>query len=116
MLYTLLSNVFIKTQPSINQTALTKPIHHSRGHCVEKLFFKISNHLFYIPHLPFWFSIFIHDCIECQTNKQFPFKTKQVSPPLPFNENATHFIYRISRDKKGPLALLDKITPIFCNH
>ena len=37
---------------------------------------------------------FHFDCIECQTNKHFPIKPKNVSPPLPFYENATYLTYR----------------------
>ena len=46
---------------------ILKPIHYLIIHeDVNRLTF---NQFYYIPHLPFWFSIFIHDCIECQTNK-----------------------------------------------
>ena len=47
--------------------------HHKSG---EKLSIKTSNKINYIPHLPLWFSIFIHDSIQCQTIKQtFPYLT-----------------------------------------
>ena len=44
----------------------------SHGHSVEKLSIKTINQFYFDPHLPLRFSIFIHDCIECQTNKHFP--------------------------------------------
>ena len=105
--------IFIKTQPSINQTRICLPFKlfyaafsktHSHGHSGEKLSIKTFNQFYFIPHLPLWFSIFIHDCIECQTNKHFPIKPQNNSPPLPFYENATHFNYRISMDTKGPIS------------
>ena len=105
--------IFIKTQPSINQTRICLPFKlfyaafsktHSHGHSGEKLSIKTFNQFYFIPHLPLWFSIFIHDCIECQTNKHFPIKPQNISPPLPFYENATHFNYRISMDTKGPIS------------
>ena len=89
---------FINTQPSTNQT-------HSHGHSGEKLSSETLNQFYFIPHLPLWFSIFIHDCIECQTNKPFPINSQNISPPLPIYENATHFNYRISMDTKGPISL-----------
>ena len=117
--------IFIKTQPSINQTRICLPFKlfyaafsktHSHGHSGEKLSIKTFNQFYFIPHLPLWFSIFIHDCIDCQTNKHFPIKPQNVSPPLPFYEIATHFNYRISMDTNGLKVLfprLLKTTPIF---
>ena len=105
--------IFIETQPSINQTRICLPFKlfyaaftktHSHGHSGEKLSIKTFNQFYFIPHLPLWFSIFIHDCIDCQTNKHFPIKPQNISPPLPFYENATHFNYRISMDTKGPIS------------
>ena len=105
--------IFIKTQPSINQTRICLPFKlfyaafsktHSHGHSGEKLSIKTFNQFYFIPHLPLWFSIFIHDCIDCQTNKHFPIKPQNISPPLPFYESATHFNYRISMDTKGPIS------------
>ena len=105
--------IFIKTQPSINQTRICLPFKlfyaafsktHSHGHSGGKLSIKTFNQFSFIPHLPLWFSIFIHDCIECQTNKHFPIKPQNISPPLHFFENATHFNYRISMDTKGPIS------------
>ena len=75
---------------------------HSHGHAGEKLSLKLFNQYYYIPHLPLWFSIFIHDCLHCQTNKHISSKPN-VAPSLPFYENATHFNYRISMDTKGPI-------------
>ena len=37
-------------------------------------------------------------------NKHFPIKPINISPPLPFYENATHFNYRIAIDTKGPIS------------
>ena len=105
--------IFIKTQPSINQTRICLPFKlfyaafsktHSHGHSAEKLSIKTFTQFYFIPHLPLWFSIFIHDCIDCQTNKHFPIKPQNISPPLPFYESATHFNYRISMDTKGPIS------------
>ena len=105
--------IFLKTQPSINQTRICLPFKlfyaafnktHSHGHSGEKLSIKTFNQFYFIPHLPLWFSIFTHDCIDCQTNKHFLIKPQNISPPLPFYENATHFNYRISMDTKGPIS------------
>ena len=49
--------------------AFDKP--HSHGHSGEKLSFKTFFQFFYTPRIPLWFSIFIHDCIECQMNNNF---------------------------------------------
>ena len=71
----------------------------------QHLYIDPNSHLpHFIPHLPLWFSIFIHDCIDCQTNKHFPIKPQNISPPLPFYESATHSNYRISMDTKGPIS------------
>ena len=74
---------------------------------------KIIIQLFYLPHFPLWFSIFLHDRIECQTNKRFYFKPNKMSPPLSYYENATHFNYRISMDTKVLFLLYLLITPTF---
>ena len=104
---------FIKTQPSINQTRICLPFKlfyaafsktHSHGHSGENFSIKTFNQFYFIPNLPLWFSIFIHDCIECQTKKHFPIKPHNISPPLPFYESATHFNYRISMGTKGPIS------------
>ena len=104
---------FIKTQPSIDQTRICLPFKlffaafnktHSHGHSGEKLSIRTFNQFYYILHLPLWFSIFFHDCIECQINKHFPIKAQNISPLLPFYENATHFNYRISVDTKGTIS------------
>ena len=76
---------------------------HSDGHSGGKLPIKTFIHFYYTPHLPLWFSIFIHDCIECQTNKHFPLK-HNIAPLLPFYGIATHFNYRFSMDTKGPIS------------
>ena len=76
---------------------------HSHGHSGEKLSIETFNQFYYKPHLPLWFPIFIHDCLECQTNKHFPLK-HNIAPHLPFYENATHFNCRIPMDTKGPIS------------
>ena len=81
--------IFIKTQLSINQTRICLPFKlfnaafsktHSHGHSGEKRSIKTFNQVYFIRHLPLWFAIFIHDCIECQTNKHFPIKPQNISP------------------------------------
>ena len=49
-----------------------------------------------------WMSIFIHDCIECQQNKDINQKI-QTATKQTFSENASNFNYRISMDTKGPI-------------
>ena len=74
-----IEEIFIKTQPSINLTRICLPFRlfyaafdktHSHGRSGGKLYIKTFNQFYYIPHIPSRFSIFIHDNIECQTNKQ----------------------------------------------
>ena len=74
---------------------------HSHGHSKEKLSIKTFNQFHYVPQFPLWFSIIIHDCLECQTNKHFPLK-HNIALPLLSYKNATHFNYRISMNTKGP--------------
>ena len=69
-----------------------------------KNFTKTSIQFHYVPYLPFWFSICIHDYIERQTNKYFPIISNNISPPLSFYENATHFICRTSMDTNEPIS------------
>ena len=78
--------------PTINETRICLPFRlffsafhktHSHGHSGEKLSIKTFNQFYYIPHLPLWFSIFIHDCIDCQQNKHFQTKPN-ISPHLLF--------------------------------
>ena len=47
-------------------------------------------------------SIFIHDCIECQQNKNINQKIQTASIQT-FSENASYFNYRKSMDTKGPI-------------
>ena len=61
-----------------------------------------------IPHLSLLFTVFIHNCIEGQTNKHFPNKSNNITPPLPFYENATHSNYRISLDTKRPISFFTR--------
>ena len=68
---------------------------------------KIDSNTFsqYIPYLDKWFSIFIHNCIECQSNKHFNMKI-HTAPTQSFSEHApsfNYFNYRISMDTKGPI-------------
>ena len=67
--FRIFEEIFIKTQPSINQTRICLPFKlfyaafsktQSRGHSGEKLSIKTFNQFYFIPHLPLWFSIFIH--------------------------------------------------------
>ena len=95
-----------------------------KGNCFLHTYFKQFSHLYIDPtsYLIQYFldnlhsfqelncprsqpfnNIFIHECIECQTNKNFPFK-HNIAPRVPFFENATHFNYRISMDTKGPIS------------
>ena len=37
------------------------------------------------------FSIFSHDCIECQTNEHICIKSNIIAPPLPFIGNPVQF-------------------------
>ena len=62
---------------------------------------------FFPPYLKKWMSIFIHDCIECQQNKQVNQKF-QIASIQTFSKNASYFNYRISMDTKGPINLPSK--------
>ena len=55
-----------------------------------------------MPYLEKWLSIFIHDCTECQHNKQNNMKI-QTSPTQSLSEQAPSFNYRISMKTKGPI-------------
>ena len=87
--------LFIKTQQSINQTQtfyrsnfsmllLTKPFRLATFAWLVKNSPLKPSSINYIPHLPLWFSVFIHDCTECQTNNHFPTKPNNISPLLLF--------------------------------
>ena len=97
--------------PEINKSRICLPFKlfqvaflktHAHGHAGEKLSLKTFNQFYYIPQAPYWFSIFIHDCLECQKSKIFTTK-QNIAPPLPFHENANYFNYRVSIDTKGPI-------------
>ena len=60
------------------------------------------NQYFYIPLLQKWLSIFINDCIRCQTNKHVKM-THQKAALLPFSKMAPYFNYIISMDTKSPI-------------
>ena len=47
-------------------------------------------------------SIFIHDCIECQKNKQINRKIRTATIQT-FSKSASYFNYRISMDTKHPI-------------
>ena len=75
---------------------------HEHSHTGIKITYNTFSQYYYIPFLEKWLSIFIHDCIECQRNKQFNQKI-QTAPTQSFSEHAPSFNYRISMDTKGPL-------------
>ena len=109
-----LKKFLFKSQSSISKMRICSPFKlfndafdktHSHGHSGEQLSIETFNQFCYNPHKPLWFSIFIQDCIECQTNKQFPIKPNNISRPLPCSKNANRFKYRISSDTKPALSL-----------
>ena len=71
-------------------------------HMDIKISKKAFNQFYFIPYLNKRRSIFIHDCIECQQNKQINQKI-QTATIQTFSDNALYFIYRISMDTKGPI-------------
>ena len=75
---------------------------HEHSHTGIKITYNTFSQNYYISYLEKWLSIFIHDCIECQRNKQFIIKI-QTAPPQSFSEPAPSFNYRISMDTKGPI-------------
>ena len=114
--------IFIKTQPSIYETRICLPFKlfyaafnktHSHGHSGEKLSIKTFNQFYYFPHLPLWFSISIHDCIECQTNKLFPLKPKIILLLYHFIKTPLIQITEYQWTLKAPFLLLLKSTRIF---
>ena len=82
------------------QTVFNKLYEHS--HTGFKFTYNTFSQYYYIPFLEKWFSIFIHDCIECQRNKHFKMKI-QTAPTQSFSEHASSFDYRFSMDTKGPI-------------
>ena len=114
--------IFIKTQPSINQTRICLPFKlfyaafsktHSHGHSGEKLSIKTFNQFYFIPHLPLWFSIFIHDCIDCQTKSIFQLNPKIFLLPFPFMKTLLTLITGFLWTLKVLFPHLLKATPIF---
>ena len=75
---------------------------HAHGHCGIKLSIEAFNQFYFIPYLNKWMSIFIHDCIGCQQNKQLN-QNIQNATIQKFSESASYFNYRISRDTKGAI-------------
>ena len=71
---------------------------HAHGYSGISL--KAFNQFLFTPYLHKCMSIFIHNCIECQQNKQINQKI-QTSKIQTFSENASFFNYRISMDTKG---------------
>ena len=70
---------------------------HEHSHTGIKITYNTFSQYYYIPFLEKWFSIFIHDCIECQRNKHLNMKI-QTAPTHSFSEHAPSFNYRISMD------------------
>ena len=75
---------------------------HEHSHTGIKITYNTFAQYYYIPFVEKWFSIFIHDCVECQRNKHFNMKI-QTAPTQSFSEHATSFNYRFSMDTKGPI-------------
>ena len=75
---------------------------HEHSHTGIKFTYNTFAQYYYIPFVEKWFSIFIHDCIECQRNKLFNMKI-QTAPTQSFSEHAPSFNYRISMDTKVPI-------------
>ena len=48
---------------------------------------------YYFPYLEKWLFIFLHDCIECQRNKQYKMKI-QSAPTQSFSKHAASFNYK----------------------
>ena len=75
---------------------------HEHSHTGIKFNSNTFPQYYYIPSLDKWFSIFIHDCIECQRNKHFNMKINTAATQ-PFSKHAPSFNYRISLDTKRPM-------------
>ena len=57
---------------------------HEHSQTGMKITYNTFKQYYYIPFLEKWFSIFIHDCIECQRNKHFNMKI-QTAPTQSFS-------------------------------
>ena len=65
---------------------------HEHSHTGIEITYNTFSQYYYIPFLGKWFSIFIHDCVECQRNKHFNQKI-QTAPTQSFSEHAPSFNY-----------------------
>ena len=74
---------------------------HEQSHTDIQITYNTFSQYYYIPFLEKWFSIFLHDCIECQRNEHFNQKI-QTAPTQTFSEHAPSFNYCISLDTEGP--------------
>ena len=75
---------------------------HEHSQTGIKITYNTFSQYYYIPFLEKWLSIFIHDCIECQRNKQINLKIL-TAPTHSFSKHAPSFNYRISMDTEGPI-------------
>ena len=75
---------------------------HAHCHTGTKITYNTFSQYYYIPSLKKWLSIFIHDCLECERNRQFNMKIKSAHIHS-FSEHAPSFNYLISMDNKGPI-------------
>ena len=82
------------------KTVLTKL--HEHSHTGIKYTYNTFSQNNYILFLEKWFSIFIHDCIECQRNQHFNMKI-QTAPTQSISEHAPFFNYRNSMNTKRPI-------------
>ena len=90
------SNIYILTQLHILSN-ITHPIH--------KYSNKFSSNLNpLIPEPAFVCHLFLFKIVLKAERTQFLTKPINFSPLLQFNEYATHFVYRVSIDTKGPVS------------
>ena len=75
---------------------------HVDCHTVLKITCNTFSQNYYIPFLEKRLSIFIHECLECQRNKNFTQKDR-TAPIQLFSEHAPSFSYRISMETRGPI-------------
>ena len=75
---------------------------HEHSHTGIKRTYNIFSQYYFITYLEKWFSISIHDCLECQRMRHFNMKI-QAAPTQSFAEHAPSFNNRISMDTKGPI-------------
>ena len=88
---------------------------HSHGHSGEKkISFETFNFFYYIPHLLIWFSVFIHDSIELQTNQHFPFIPESIS--LPYHLMKTPLVLRSNLNGGYKISTTAQSKSYFCYH